>query len=265
MDSQYQTIFRSRGHSYDGAMRFQPRARDLEFQRLFDDLDWSNIQQVLDIPSGGGYLQQHLPPHCELHSVEPCREFGGGSKIDRSDALDLKHIQLESQRYDLIVSLAALHHVENKARFINILAKALSPAGVLCIADVAEDSGVAAFLDDFAGAHNQTGHEGSYLSARQMPDYLSENPRLGLLSHQLRECPWHFPDEETMTEFCRRLFGIQGVSNDSLLSALAHYIGFRHEAGEVLLKWQLLYIKLHGLPELSVKQTETEAGAIATS
>ncbi|KEI71717.1 methyltransferase domain-containing protein [Endozoicomonas elysicola] len=244
MSSQYADAFEQRGHPYDQAMQRFPDSRNFEFIHLFDQIDLTKARRILDLPSGGGYLSQFLPEHCELDSADPSSQF---RKSDAIYELNLESLVLPESHYDLVISLAALHHIENKPGFLNSVANTLKLGGFCCFSDVAADSGISHFLDKFAGKYNLTGHKGSYLQIdAPYPGYMSQK-QLSLVEHALKPCPWVFKNKTEMVEFCRLLFGLKAVSNQQVLDALSFYVGYTditNSQGEpgVSLKWELLYI-----------------------
>ena len=240
MDGNYEAMFNLRGHSYDQAMQYCPAAREWEFNQLFQGVDVSGLSRVLDIPAGGGYIQPYLAADCQLDSLDPCQHFKG---INGASCIDLKQMALRTDHYDAAVCLAALHHIHNKQAFINALLAALHNEGNLLLADVAAGSGEAAFLDEFAGRYNQTGHQGEYLAADQPPDYLHNSENMQLLAYELRDCHWRFADQPQMLHFCRLLFGLVQCSDRELMAALQQYIGVVSVAGEWILQWRLLYVQ----------------------
>ena len=51
----YRIIFQKRANDYHFAMQQYPNARTDEFKKLVANTDFSVVNEVLDIPSGGGY------------------------------------------------------------------------------------------------------------------------------------------------------------------------------------------------------------------
>ena len=250
MSNRYAETFEQRGHPYDQAMQWFPSCRDLEFIRLFDQIDVKGCHTVLDLPSGGGYLERFLPEYSSLDSVDPSSPF---RKSELIYPIDLENLSLPENHYDLVVSLAALHHIDNKSGFLTSVSNALRPGGMCCFADVAANSGISHFLDEFAGTHNTTGHKGSYLEIDiPYPGYSSDH-QLKLVEHALKPCPWIFNNVHGMVDFCRLLFGLKGVSDHKLQDALSEYVGFTEAtstngAREVHLLWELLYITFQKTP-----------------
>lgn len=242
MKSGYEIIFGQRGRDYDQAMRLYPNARDAEFLNLFESIDLDLVTNVADIPAGGGYLAKFLPDTCHIDSIEPCAQFLPNHTFTTDVGLD--RIKLSTKSYDLIISLAAIHHVREKSTFIGNAYRALTDGGFLCIGDASSNSPVATFLDTFAGQHNGTGHAGIYLEKDTVTDIV--HPLGGKIIHnQEKPCPWIFDQQETMLDFCRLLFGLKNVADPELLKALNKYIGISNKSSTVILNWRLRYVTVY--------------------
>ena len=239
MKSDYELIFEQRGREYGEAMQRFPTARRAEFLRLFDGVDLGAVRTMADIPSGGGYLSAFVPDACDIDYIEPCGEFRP-QNAHQTD-VGLEEIVLAEASYDVVVCLAAVHHVKAKTTFLGNLYAALKPGAVLCLGDVAAGSSISRFLDDFAGRHNGTGHRGMYLEPDTVADILRA---LGaeILCCESKPCPWRFDTKADLLAFCRLLFGLKNLKDAELMEALEHYVGVtEHDAG-VALNWRLLYV-----------------------
>lgn len=234
MNPEYGDIFTQRGDAYHRAMLRHPRARDAEFGLLFAGSPVQAGQRVLDLPSGGGYLGQHLPAGVELVGLELSSGFAADVAVHHEGQ------PWTFGRFDHAVCLAALHHIEDQPGFLRMLLSHLGPGGTLHLADVPRDSGVAHFLDGFVGRYNVTGHVGRYLGGD--PSWFAAIGKLA----RLRECacPWRFDDEAQMLDFCGGLFGLVDCPPAALRDALARQVGFRHADDGVWLDWRLLYVDL---------------------
>jgi SAM-dependent methyltransferase len=214
-------------------LRF-PNARDAEFERLFDACPVAPGARVLDLPAGGGYLARFLPRDAQLTSLELSEGFGGGVSVH------------DAQRtwphapFDHAVCLAALHHIEDQPSFLRGLLGTLRAGGVLHLADVADGSTLARFLDGFVGRFNITGHEGRYLPKDE--SFFSAIGKLRRFGEF--PCPWRFASEAAMLDFCGSLFGLVDCPPAELRAALADLVGFEAEGGGVRLDWRLLYVDL---------------------
>ena len=236
----YADVFDVRGHKYDAGMRAFPKARDEEFRQLFAGIDVGPLKTVYDIPSGGGYLDRFIASDADLIEFDPSADFGSQS----AKPVDLEHLTLRPQSADLVVSLAALHHVANKADFFRTAVAALKPDGWLCVADVPAGSDIARFLDDFVGTRNGMGHDADYMT--EDPDWFrnAAGTRAQLVRCEVAPCPWRFEQAQDLASFCRSLFGLQDVSDRDLLDTLDRDIGISTTATGVALDWELLYLQL---------------------
>lgn len=242
MKSDYLAIFEKRGQSYDQAMQKYPQARDAEFRRLLEHIDIDAVQCILDVPSGGGYLAKFFPPTAEIHSLEPCRQFTPKLPHLTSD-IDLETLALPANTYQLVVCLAAIHHVKNKAAFFAQSHAALQANGLFCVGDISRSNPITTFLDEFAGAHNGTGHNGYYLSPEDISQLASE-AGFNIIHAGEKDCHWAFSSQAAMLDFCRLLFGLASASDEALLQALQQHIGTSEQQGQTLLHWKMLYTTL---------------------
>lgn len=236
MNLTYPEIFQQRGNRYHQAMLSFPEARRAEFEQLFAKCKVEPGQRVLDLPAGGGYLGGYLPPNAELLGLELTEGFGGGVSVhDPAQAWPWG-------RFDHIVCLAALHHIDDQPGFIASLVDRLQPGGTVHLADVPAGSNIVRFLDGFVGRYNSTGHEGSYLphdkgyfAALGEVDRIAELP-----------CPWEFAGEAEMLDFCTQLFGLVDCPPEALLRALRDCVGIERNGEGLRLDWRLLYVDLRG-------------------
>lgn len=239
MTSEYLAIFEQRGRAYDTAMQTYPHARDAEFERLLDLVDTQHCQHILDVPSGGGYLQKFFPADVQIDSIEPCQDFAPQS-AHLNSSTDLEALSLPERSYQLVVCLAAIHHIHAKQDFFQQCQQALLPGGYFCLGDIGYGHSIGQFLDSFAGKHNGTGHHGHYISPEQIQS-LADNTGLKVINCEEKPCSWHFANTQQMLEFCRLLFGLKWVDDAELIAALRHYIGFTETSDQTQLHWRMLY------------------------
>lgn len=234
MNLEYGDIFEARGRPYHRAMTRHPQARRREFEQLFARRPLAGRETILDLPAGGGYLQAMVPGGCTVEGYELIAGFSGDEAVlDSAEPWALG-------RFDRVVCLAALHHIEDKAGFLGKLVSHTAQGGVLHAADVAQDSPIAAFLDGFVGRFNGTGHEGAYLDRGT----IEQVEGVHVVAYEERDCPWVFDSETAMLEFCTDLFGLQSCPPDELLAALERHVGIGDGAGGPVLNWRLTYVDL---------------------
>lgn len=227
----YREVFDQRGAAYHRAMQRYPFARAAEFARLFDRQAVEPGETILDIPAGGGYLQRHLPD-ARLTSLELTEGFGAGVPVV-SAASDWP-----VGRFDQVICLAALHHIQERDAFIERLLT--HATGFVHLADVGCSSPIGRFLDGFVGAYNGTGHNGLYLPDRARDFGFADR----ILHYGELDCPWRFDDEASMLDFCGGLFGLIDCPAEDLWSALNDYVGVRRDADGITLLWRLTYVDL---------------------
>lgn len=234
MNLEYGEVFEARGRPYHRAMTRYPQARRREFEQLFARRPLMGSETILDLPAGGGYLQAMVPDGCTVEGYELTSGFSGEEQVlDPAEPWPLG-------RFTRVVCLAALHHIEDKARFLGKLISHTTPGGMLHVADVARASPIAAFLDNFVGRFNGTGHEGAYLD-RGVFEQLGGAQ---VAAYEERDCPWAFGSEAAMLEFCTDLFGLQACPPGELLVALERYVGITNGADGPILNWRLSYVDL---------------------
>lgn len=240
----YQAIFNTRADAYHEAMLKWPHARDSEFNNLLKDLSLTSGMNIIDVPSGGGYLANYLPTDIHLHHLETSELFAelchSGSQHKLS-LCQLDTLPVENHSIDLALSLAGLHHIEDKKPLFGEIFRALKPGGIVKIADVYEQSPTAKFLDGWMSKNNSMGHHGWYLNERTMQQLQGvgyQNVRAKQESYY-----WKFTSESDAAAYCKKLFGINLATQDEVSKALKHNLGFiNYPTGEVGLNWQLLYI-----------------------
>ncbi len=132
--------------------------------------------RVLEYGAGTGLLSQHLhhevgpitvtDPSAGMRAVV-AEKIASGSLAGATVAdLDLTRDEVPPGRYDLIVTMMALHHVADVPRVLAAFAELLVPGGTVCIADLdAEDGSFhAAAGSDHPPGHHHDGFEHDQLA-----------------------------------------------------------------------------------------------------
>lgn len=234
----YETIFAARGSRYDRAMQRWPDARAEDFLVPLAWLAPTAGETVLDVPAGGGYLARHLPAGCRWLGHEPCAGFGAAAS--GPPAAELLPLPCQDVSVDAAISIAGVHHLDDKRPLYRELRRVVRPGGRLLLADVHEDSAVARFLDGFVGCHNTTGHSGHYLGPRTLAELdgagwrVRRAERVGLA--------WLFDDRAALVAFCRMLFDMPAVPDAELLGAVDRVLGCRARGGRVAMAWELFLV-----------------------
>lgn len=233
----YAHIFNQRANDYHEAMRTIPAARRNEFITLFSELPLQARESVIDIPSGGGYLENYLELDCNISCFDFSSGFAheGGPHIQRIDS-NAKLWPIGQA--DRVVSLAGLHHFDDPIQVVERLYQHVIPGGMLHIADVAADSAPGHFLNGFVDRYNPQGHQGVFFPTRR-----EAWPSAWQITRLRQESiPWNFPDVAAMTWFCCMLFGVSHEHAKAMQHELATTIGYTETAEGCALNWSLLYM-----------------------
>lgn len=234
-DDAYARDFAERGSAYDRAMRAHPDVRRDEFQQVVEAARLRPGQRVGDVPAGGGYLRGFLPPSVEWLGHEPCASFGPDAGHGASGGV--LPLPWKDASLDRVISLAGVHHHEEKLPFHREVARVLVPGGVYALSDVAHGSPVARFLDGFVGSRNGTGHAGHYLGDEVARELGAAG--LEVVADGIRRFHWVAPDEAVLADFCVGLFGLVGTSREEFIAEARVALGVDRLPGGAGLRWEL--------------------------
>lgn len=234
----YAEIFAQRAAEYHHAMRTWPHARDAEFACVIEPLRGAAGGLVCDMPSGGGYLADYLLHGMTYLAVDPASGFfvEWEQPLQRLTA-QITCVPLADESVDHVVSLAGLHHEPDLLAVFREMRRLVRPGGRVVIADVAEGTPPAMFLNGFVDRNNPMGHEGHFLDGRTRG--LLEQAGLAVVADEIVEVPWQFEDRTAAGDFCRNLFGMTGLSAAAVADAMGEEIGFEGEGGTIRLNWSL--------------------------
>lgn len=233
----YSEIFSARARQYHYAMQYYPKARDAEFLALLEDLPSAAVD-VLDVPSGGGYLHRYLAPGVKLSSCD----FSEGFAETGVPLASPGHLPFADASFDAVLSLTGLHHVPRaqQALFLHECARVLRPGGRLLIGEVWRGSPVDVFLNEFVHRHNSQGHVGEFLDTT----YLAFLQQHGFSEAQLavRHYHWQFDGLASMIDYCRNMFGIDQADEVQIEAGLRTVLNYRqHADSHIVLPWQLVF------------------------
>lgn len=250
MFKSYQDIFNQRGQQYHQAMLRYPLARQAEFKLILDHAEIAEGAVLLDMPSGGGYLGRFLDVPVQRISVETSCQFVRDVEPapDHSILLcnDIAHTPLPDASADRIISLAGLHHLEDKLAFYRQAYRLLRPGGIFCVADAWEGSAVARFLNEFVHAHNSMGHSGVFLDGQTVSQLCTAGFEL---AYEHRHAyVWQFESPEHMADYCQLLFGIDQADRAAIIDGIQTYLGFSVVANACRMNWALHFLKARKPP-----------------
>jgi SAM-dependent methyltransferase len=234
----YSDIFKLRGQLYHRAMQQFPDARAQEFINVLAEARIAPHMTIVDVPSGGAYLSRYLQD-VHLIGLELTQIFAELAVEQRQDVLLYENDQfpLRSFSVDRVLSIAGLHHVEHKARLFREMRRILKPGGLVLLADIAEDSFVQHFLDDFVGRYSDTGHSGWYFGDSTRSEL--EEAGLEIVTDKPLNYFWCAPDINQLAEFCRTLFGMVRTDTRTVAEGIQDCLGVCEMGNQVGLNWQL--------------------------
>lgn len=235
MNPEYKEIFDQRGGSYHAAMTSFPQARRAEFEALFSKTPCRSGDVIVDLPAGGAYLLDYLPPDIRYFPREITPGFSVDATLVEWDG------DWNAPPADHVVTCAAAHHFDDHANVIDRALGALRSGGVLHLADVDVASPVGGFLDGFVGAHTPTGHDGNFLPAKG--DAFYRNYKIA--RHETVRVPWTFRSLDDAGQFCIGLFGLQIDDGAMVIDALReHGIDVVETSQSAIIDWRLTYIDI---------------------
>lgn len=209
MRDSYADIFNLRGRAYHEACGRWPVARQAEFAAALQPLALRGGETLLDAPSGGGYLADHLPAgvrHLAIDPAECFAAFAAGRHGIEAIHAALSDTGLPAASMDRIVSVAGLHHESERGAIYREWARVARPGARLCLVDVEAGSAEDRFLNGTVDRLNPDGHDGDFLSA-------GEARLLTAAGWIVESCDrvdysWTFGSRLEMGEYVRLLFGM---------------------------------------------------------
>lgn len=232
----YTEIFEMRGGSYDKAMSNYPDARDDEFNLVVNILKNLDVEKILDLPSGGGYLKKYLPKQMNYCGFEPSTGFIN-NKVTDFDKYNVEKLPYDKDEFDALVSIAGVHHIKDKIELFNEWFRVLKKGGYIIVVDVDKDSTVASFLDDFVGSYNVTGHSGIYLTGNS--EELLTSCGFKNVTSRIEKFSWNFKGLDDMCEFCRQLFSLENITDKEIIENTKKHLGFEKVEGFIRMNWEL--------------------------
>lgn len=244
MFDSYDEIFEKRGDLYHKAMTLYPQVRREEFDNLIKLARIGHGDIICDVPSGGGYLRNFVNARAKIISVETSHAFAKLCKTNTaSDVIltNLGRIPIKSNSVDRVLSLAGLHHIEDKLSFYSESHRILKSNGELLIADAWQGAMVSEFLDVFVNDHSLMGHKGAYLNENTQAEI--ENCGFDVAYSSNIKYHWRFSSLDDMLTYFELLFGIDKATQDQILDGITRYLGYIIINKEYYLNWELAFYK----------------------
>lgn len=238
----YNANFIERGARYLRALSNYPDARAEEFANAVASARPQPGHRVIDAPAGGGMLAEFLPVECPVARLECAPGFSNGPGVRSHAYSSIDCWPLACASAERVISVAGVHHLHDKRRFYQEAWRCLVPGGVFLLAEVGEDTPVAAFLDGFVDRHNPQGHQGFYLNDR----VLEQLQQSGFVIDSVVEShyQWRFADQLALVEFCSDQFGLLSLPTTEFMRQVSAYLPLNFGSPqEVSLPWQLRHIR----------------------
>jgi len=233
----YEDIFHERGVAYAHAMATWPEARREEFLVPASRAALQAGEVVVDVPAGGGYLQRYLPPAVRWLGHEPCGSFFSTGSVGDQPLLPLPWADGLA---DAALSIAGVHHLDDRAPLYREIHRVLRPGGRFVLADGHDQSPVARFLDGFVGRYNSTGHRGDYLTPADIGLLESCGFRVRLAERVSYH--WWFATRDDMGGFCRLLFDMRDISVPAVADGIENLLGTTVREGQTGMRWELYVV-----------------------
>ncbi|MEY4835740.1 MAG: hypothetical protein RI980_1855 [Bacteroidota bacterium] len=230
----YQLIFQKRANDYHYAMQNFPNARDFEFENLISTVDFSSIQKVLDVPSGGGYLKRYLPKNIELSSAD----FSEGFINENIQLVQPTEFPYADNSFDLVLSLSGMHHLNDVSIFVNECLRVVKENGSFIFSDVKKDSPVDFFLNEFVNKYNSLGHNGVFFSENAFVEFplLQEK----IIRIQYKQYPFLFKNKAEMIYFFSLFFGLDKASEKIIYDGISDILGVKATPNGLEVGWGLI-------------------------
>ena len=245
MFDKYSKIFDKRGGQYHQAMAEQPNVRAEEFNNIVKIADLKEGMSVFDIPSGGGYLFDYIDCDTNFTQVETSKAFyeyaNKNASVGNLYCEDIAKLPVADEKIDRIISLAGLHHIEDRRPFYKEAKRVLSNDGLLCIADVAEGAGADRFLNIFVEENSSEGHKGLFINQSDIQQI--ENSGFTVNKSEIIDYFWYYDSVEDMVDYTKKMFGINQYSDVNVLKGIEEYLGYKVVDGKVQMNWSLYFIQ----------------------
>lgn len=234
----YRIIFQKRANDYHFAMQQYPNARFQEFNNLISSVDFSVLNEVLDIPSGGGYLKHFLPNHVNVTSTD----FSEGFISDDIKLVSPEKLPFESNTFDVVFSLSGMHHLKNVPLFVEECLRVIKNDGNFIFADVKKGTPIDVFLNQFVNEYNSLGHQGDFF----YEDYFDKYPNIQskIVDCKYNEYPFVFDNQQDLIQFFKLFFGLDKANDDIIYNGIRDILGIQHTSKGVEVNWGLIQFVL---------------------
>ncbi len=243
--SQAFTLERAEG--YSAASRAIPNARDAEVTCIEEALAQggiSNAKHVVEIGAGQGFatrvILNNLSERGKVTAVEPSEHMALKAPNDNrltKIISSLTSANLLKDSADMIVSVAAFHHIPNKFQTLLECRSILRDGGKIVLVDVNHGTEAQRWFDFVVRPHCPSSHEADFLD-ESFVRVLAERAGLSHLTSYVHPTPWYFQNHDQMVTYARDLFCITDSSPD-IPGLIQQYLTPCIQEGYLAMQWSL--------------------------
>ena len=234
----YRLLFQKRATDYHFAMQKYPNARQNEFNNLVSRLTFFEDIRILDLPSGGGYIKQHLPNYVKVTSGD----FSEGFTNDEIQLIVPENLSFHSNSFNAVLCLSGMHHLNNVTKFVEECLRVLTFDGEFVFADVKEGTNVAYFLNNFVNKYNSLGHKGYFFNENYFENNLNIQEKI--VECKYCEYPFIFDSKEDMIIFFKLFFGLDKADDNIIYNGIKDILGINITNRKLEVNWGLLLFKI---------------------
>ena len=237
----YESIFSRRGEAYHRAMQLVPAARRKEFALALEHIGLRPGAVLCDVPSGGGYLVCNLPPDLDIRlvAIDPSAVFAKTWEDSRVEwcLAKLHQLPIGDGRIDAMVSIAGLHHADDRPLVLREMRRVLRRGGLLCILEVPVGAITDLFLNGFVHDHNSMGHEGRFVDDQFRIELTDAGFRIE--TDELCRYSWDFASEAEMVEFMGLMFWLDKAAPETICAGVKTILGVAGDGDGCKVNWEL--------------------------
>lgn len=243
--SQAFTLERAQG--YNTATRTVPNARDSEVNCIEEALayaDISHVKHVVEIGSGQGFstrvILNNLSEGAKVTAIEPSEHMALNAPSDNRLTMIISSLTsagLHKDSADMIVSVAAFHHIPNKFQTLLECRSVLRDGGKVVLIDVNHGTEAQRWFDFVVRPYCPSSHEADFLD-ESLVRILAERAGLSHLTSYVHSTPWYFENHQQMVTYARNLFCITDGSPD-IPTLLQKYLNPSVQGGHLAMQWSL--------------------------
>ena len=216
-----------------------PHVRLSEVIHLKNFASIRSPQRILDVPTEGVMMRSLFPESI----VEQAEWMVPKDTQFRFTETNFKLENFKADSYDAVVGIAPLHHANDieKSDYLTHSRRVLKSGGTLSFGEVEEGSKSHFFLDEFVHLNSVNGHQGAYLD--QSFDAEMAAHGFGEVASAFRPCPWIFEGRAQLAYFLTRLFGLNPMQDEHLISQVKQYLSVEEKNNKISVEWGLRYFR----------------------